>query len=191
MARKCPNCGTDTVMFSAVPLTREDQVGAACPKCDWRESMADLRRQLADAQAATVRIGDDRARLEDENRTLQRQLKAAEADCAAEQEMRRQAQAARETAAAACAAMRQWIDGLQASAPDSLAQYLLAGHPDPPQDGQALLDEHRRYGDALREIRNRCRCTCGEAGNTYCPRCDAVAALGEKESEHSAIRHTH
>jgi len=50
VARKCPNCGTDTVMFSAVPLTREDQVGAACPKCDWRESMADLRRQLAEAK---------------------------------------------------------------------------------------------------------------------------------------------
>ena len=59
---------------------------------------------------------------------------------------------AKEQAEAACAAMRQWIDGLQASAPDSLAQYLLAGHPDPPQDGQALLDERdrlRAIADAL------------------------------------------
>jgi len=63
-----------------------------------------------------------------------------------------EAKAAREQAEAACAAMRQWIDGLQASAPDSLAQYLLAGHPDPPQDGQALLDERdrlRAIADAL------------------------------------------
>ena len=70
-------------------------------------------------------------------------------NCAEVAELRERA----ETAEAACAELRAWIDGLNASVPDSLRQYLLAGYRDPPlynNLGQQMLDEVKR----LRELRD-------------------------------------
>ena len=98
--------------------------------------------------------------------------------------------AAKETAEAACAAMRKdcaW----QCSSYEDGARYCDFCHQKLPDHdrccifadtlGQALLDRLERYREALEAIRDGCRCTCGEPRNIYCPRCDAVAALDEKE----------
>ena len=144
-----------------------------------KEWVRKARRQLAEALAAREKA---EAYLAD-SRELERLFTAA---LEHEKKIRGRAEAA-------CAAMRQWIDGLQASAPDSLAQYLLAGHPDPPQDGQALRDERDRYQTALRKI-SKLNTYVGPVGNPYDAGLAyghrravrlALAALDEKETPHA------
>ena len=58
------------------------------------------------------------------------------------------------------------------------------------QDAVAVLwahDEIGRLRTSLRLIRDGCRCTCGEVGNTYCPHCDAVAGLDEDAKENDDV----